>query len=204
MNQPSNDPHEVFMEITSNKIDTQDKRLDAIEGKMKTLPEQLTLMQALGKQMEAVRGEIKATRFPTERVEECTRKINEGITVFGHLSKCSVEHHHYIPKVIWIAAGLFVAFSLVCTGWFYTYKKLNEQIANDTKYRQLKLDTANHHLQVYLGWLDSLYIANPNLRKTVLQVENEYRLNFERLERAKQLNAEAKELEKEAKKKKKK
>jgi hypothetical protein len=33
MNQPSNDPHEVFSEITSNKIDTQDKGWMRSKGK---------------------------------------------------------------------------------------------------------------------------------------------------------------------------
>jgi hypothetical protein len=113
--------------------------------------------------MEAVRGEIKAP-FSTERVEECTRKINEGInglrSSFQVFSRTPSLH----SESYWIAAGLFVAFSLVCTGWFYTYKKLNEQIANDTKYRQLKLDTAI--IICKFTWLAGQpIIANPNLRK---------------------------------------
>lgn len=75
-------------------------------------------------------------------------------------------------------------------------------MANDTKYRQLRLDTAQKSLQIYLDQVDSLYIARPDMRKIVLEKEEEYQTNFERLQKAEQLKAEAKELERPVKRKK--
>jgi hypothetical protein len=103
-------------------------------------------------------------------------------------------HHHHIPKLIWISAGLFIALCLVCT-------KLDGFIANDTKYRHLRLDTAHKSLQLYLDQLDSVYKAHPDFREKVLEREEEYRLNFERLRKAERLKKEAKNLEKAAGKK---
>lgn len=109
-----------------------------------------------------------------------------------------VIHHHYIPKLIWISVGLFIALCLVCSGWYVTSTKLNSFIASDTKYRLLRLDTVHKSLQLYLDHLDSLYKIQPDMREKVLETEEEYRLNFERLQKAERLKTEAKNLEKAA------
>jgi hypothetical protein len=109
-----------------------------------------------------------------------------------------VIHHHHIPKLIWISVGLFVALCLVCSGWYVTGTKLDGFVASDTKYRQLRLDTAHKSLQLYLDQLDSVYKTHPDFRERVLETEEEYRLNFERLQKAERLKTEAKSLEKAA------
>ena len=57
-------------------------------------------------------------------------------------------------------------------------------IANDTKYRELRLDTANRGLQSYLDFTDSLYNVNPVLRNIVFHKEENNRINYEKLQRA--------------------
>jgi hypothetical protein len=74
-------------------------------------------------------------------------------------------------------------------------------MGNDTKYRWLRLDTVHKDLQLYLDTIDSLYNADPEMRKKVLETEEKYRINSERLERARRLKEEARELEKAAGKK---
>ena len=110
-------------------------------------------------------------------------------------------HHHHIHKLIWITSGLFLAYSLVCSGWYNTGNKLDDYVANDTKYRYLRLDTAQKGLQLHLDHVDSLYNTQSDMRKTVLETQEEYLQNFERLSKAERLKAEAKDLEKEAQRK---
>lgn len=76
-----------------------------------------------------------------------------------------------------------------------THKKLSGYIANDTKYRLLRLDTAHHSLQLFLDQADSSYQIDPDLRKTVAETEKQRRVNFERLLKAGRLRNEAKMLE---------
>ncbi len=78
-----------------------------------------------------------------------------------------------------------------------TSKRLAGYKANDTKYRMLRLDTVHYRLQFFLDRADSLYRVDPDLRKSVLETEEQRRINFERLQRAERLKEEAKKLEKE-------
>ncbi len=97
-----------------------------------------------------------------------------------------------MPKIILISAGLFITLALVSSGWYMTSSKLDGYIANDTKYRQLRLDTSIRSLQHYLDRIDSMYDARPDMRKIVLETEEKNRKNFERLEKAERLKEEAK------------
>lgn len=54
---------------------------------------------------------------------------------------------------------------------------------------------AHHSLQLFLDRADSLYQVNPDLKQTVLETEEERRVNFERLLKAERLKKEAKMLE---------
>lgn len=66
----------------------------------------------------------------------------------------------------------------------YNKNKLDGYLANDTKYRRLKSDTTQKGLQLYLYRLDSLYDFQPDMRKVVLEIEEEHRQNFERLQKS--------------------
>lgn len=76
-----------------------------------------------------------------------------------------------------------------------THKKLSGYIANDTKYRLLRLDTAHHSLQLFLDRADSSYQVDRDLRKTAAETEEQRRVNFERLLKAERLRNEATRLE---------
>ena len=73
-------------------------------------------------------------------------------------------------------------------------------MTNDTKYRRLRLDNTKRELQIYLDKIDSLYIARPDMRKIVLEKEEEYQINFEQLQKAERLKVEAKIIEKSVRK----
>ena len=90
---------------------------------------------------------------------------------------------------------MFILLALESTGWFNTENKLDQFIENDTKYRFIRLDTAAKNLEIYLDSTDALFKSNPEMRRQVLNLEEEYRKNIERLEKADHLKQEAKELE---------
>ena len=105
--------------------------------------------------------EIKNHELPVEKMKELSITLDSSMSIYKLLLKNKIEHHHHVQKIIWITAGLFIILSLVCAGWYSTYNKLDGYIANDTKYRKLRLDTANRGLQSYLDFTDSLYNVNP-------------------------------------------
>ncbi|MEO5683201.1 MAG: hypothetical protein ABIQ88_11210 [Chitinophagaceae bacterium] len=73
----------------------------------------------------------------------------------------------------WKLGGFFLILCLICTGWYNTADKLDNYIANDTKWRYLKLDTVRKSFLIYLLSIDSFYNSNADLRKTVLAQEEQ-------------------------------
>ena len=203
MNEESNKINVAFMEVVSKKAEGQDKKIAALEEKIKQMPDNTELFQNLVSAIQGLREDIKESRFSVEKLQWVSARLDTVMTQLSKPIETKMLHHHHIPKIIWITAGLFIVFALVCSGWYMTGSKLDSFIANDTKYRQLRLDTAQKSLQIYLDKVDSLYIARPDMRKIVLEKEQEYQLNFEKLQKAERLKAEAKELERAVKRKRK-
>lgn len=201
MNEQTSNTNAAFMEVTSRKVDGQDKKIAAIEEKIQNISDNTELIQKLISTVEGLQDEVKCSRIPAEKIQVFSARLDIATSLLKQPVQNKVLHHHHVPKVIWIAVGLFFVLALVSSGWFMTSNKLDSYIANDTKYRALRLDTAKRSLQLYLDRADSSYNARQDMRKAVLETEEEYRQNFERLQRAERLKAEAKDLEKAAKKK---
>jgi hypothetical protein len=106
-----------------------------------------------------------------------------------------VIHHHHISKGFWLAGILFIFISLESAGWLITENKLDQYTENDIKYRFMRLDTTAKNLQIYLDSSDTRYKSDPEMRVLVIKLEDQYRKNMERLEKAEQLKQEAKDLE---------
>jgi threonyl-tRNA synthetase len=191
----------AFMEVTSRKIDLADKKIASLEEKIKNIPDNTVLIQELVSTVETLKDEFKNNQFPVEKVQDLSAKLDKSISLLKQPVKKEILHHHHVPKIILISSVLFIALALVCSGWYLTAGKLDSYIANDTKYRQLRLDTSLKSLQHYLDLVDSLYDARPDMRKIVLETEEKNRENFERLEKAARLKVEAKDLEMMVKKK---
>lgn len=198
MNEQNNSTSAAFMEVTSRKVEGQDKKIAAIEEKIKDIPANVELLRKLLGSMEGLRFEIKEASLLPEKLTHFSNRLELAANTLKQPATNKIIHHHHVPKLIWISAGLFIGLCLVCSGWYVTASKLNNFIANDTKYRQLRLDTAHKSLQLYLDHLDSLYKIQPDMREKVLETEEEYRHNFERLQKAERLKKEAENLEKAA------
>lgn len=199
MNDQTDTSHAVFMELTSKKMELQDKKIISLEEKLNAFPDNAEPIKELIRKIDDLQQKVAASVFPEKKLNDFCRKLDEGINLLKVPIQNKVQHHHYVPKLIWITAGLFIALSLVCAGWYNTGKKLDGYITNDTKYRYLKLN-ANQALQNYLYRLDSFYTANPNMRKDVFAGEDRNRQNLERMQKAEELKAEASNLERGVKK----
>lgn len=201
MNEQVNDSNAAFMEAALKKIETQDRKIEGMAQQIASIPDNSQDIQQLKTGMDELKLEIKNTRFPVREMQEFSTQLTIGVKLLKEPATVKTLHHHHIPKLVWITAGLFLALCLVSTGWYMTGQKLEGYIANDTKYRLLRLDTARYPLQLSLDRADSLYRVDPDLRKSVLGTEEQRRVNFERLQKAVRLKDEAKSLEEAAKRK---
>jgi hypothetical protein len=199
MTEQTNYVNAAFMEVTSKKVEAQDKKILAIEEKIKTNPENTELMRELISMIDTLKKDLNAFRLQENKLNELYTKLDNGIAFLKQPLQNKVVHHHHVPKLLWIAASLFIAFSVVCMGWFNTDNKLDNYIANDTKYRYLKLDTANAFLQSQLFKADTLLSKNASFRETVINLEEEYCNNNEMIQKANRMNIEAEKLKANAK-----
>ncbi len=144
----------AFMEVTSRKVEGLDRKISGIEEKIKLLPDNKEVIGGLTKTLEGLRDDVKSNRFPAEKIRELLDSLDFTCTLLKQQLKNKVLHEHHVPKLIWLTAGLFIVFALVCSGWYVTYNNLDSCIANDTKYRSMKLDTTQKSLQLYLDRID--------------------------------------------------
>lgn len=108
------------------------------------------------------------------------------------------EHHiHHFRWPLGVAAGIFLLLALAVSGLYVNHQKLRQYIANDTKYRNLKL-IENKDLEILLHSEDSIYLANPDMRKQVLEKEAERERKLELLREAREKQQEAENLRKRA------
>jgi hypothetical protein len=202
MNEASNNTQAAFMEVIAKKIKGQDNKITALQESIKNLPDNTAPLEQLIATIAALNDNINKNRFPFDKMQEFILRLDAGIRILSHPVETKVIHHHHITKLIWITAGLFIILSLVCSGWYITGRKLDSYITNDTKYRYLRINTAEKGLQQYLDRIDSLEQSNIDLREIVLQTEEKNLKNLEQLQKAERLKGNAKELENKARKKK--
>ena len=200
MNEQTNNTNAAFMEVTSRKLEVQDKKIVAIEEKMENIPDNSKQIGDLITKVDALRKELSSS-FSIDKLDEFGKRLDDGIHFLKLPLQNKVVHQHHVPKIMWIAAGLFIILALACSGWYNTYNKLNAYIANDSKYRYLKLDTANKKLQPHFFMTDSLYNADSDFRNKVIAAEAQNQRNQDLLQKAYELSAEAKNLEQQATKK---
>ena len=194
MNEPSNNAQAAFIQVAGKKIESLDNKIEAIEGEMASIPACTAAVNKLIAVVESREPNKAALETLSTNLANCTQLLKQP-------QQLVTRHEHRLSTKIWLMAGFFLILCLACAGWYNTANKLDNYIANDTKWRYLKLDTARKSFQIYLLSIDSFYNSSIDLRKTVLAQEEQNRLNFERLQEAAQLKAQAKELEIKAKKK---
>ncbi len=169
---------EILLKTIVEKADTQEKKITEMQGTLKNVPGHSEEIRHIKKEVQELKTTVKNISFPIKEMQELSNRLTESTRLLRQPVTNKVLHHHYIPKIIWIAAGLFVALALVCTAWYMTTNKLKEYEASDTKYRYLKLSN-NIFLRQLLFTTDSLYRIDKGMQDSVKQREE---VILERLE----------------------
>lgn len=188
---------EAFMSVTSRKILEQDKKIELIQTGMNQLRGNENVLQDYFQEIKTLYLKIEKSFQVNEQMLDLSKQLEKTCQKLQQPAISQQVHHHHFPKIFFATVGLFLAVCLVSSGWYLTASKLHDYVANDTKYRLLQLDTSNRNIQKYLAYADSMYKSTENLRKLVLEKEDEQQKNIKKLIRANQLKAEAKNLERE-------
>lgn len=186
MNQEKQETSAVLMDTIITKMEKQDQRIQAQEKeialtgeKIKQIPDYSKDMREIKTGLHDLLAGLKKLDFPSEKMQEFSKIFTAGLAMLRQPTQSIVQHHHYVPKIIWVAGGLFLSLCLVCSGWYMTASTLSQYRANDTKYRKIKLAVDSAGLR-YLWRLDSIYSADPDKMRS--DVTEQERLKQERLE----------------------
>lgn len=193
MDNVTNGASDAFMEVALKKMESQDRKLLDLEKQLTNGSDHSEKIQRLIESVQELKTAFNQGQLPG-KIQELSARLTLALTLLQKPLENKVNHHHHVPKLIWITAGLFILLSLVCSGWYMTAEKLDGFIANDTKYRLLKLDTVNIRLLNHLYLVDSLYQVSPGVRDSVIQTEERNRRNLEMLQMARDLEREAGEM----------
>src|ERR1022692_4259842 len=118
-------------------VDSHTKRIDKIEETIKNNPDHSADIQQVKKDLAQLGTVAQAINFPIKEMGDLTFRLKEAVALFNQPVTGKVLHHHHVPKIVLIAAGLFLIVFFLSTGWYMTAYKLNLYKANDTKYRYL-------------------------------------------------------------------
>lgn len=197
MDKQANDIGKPFMEVATNKLERQDEKIARLEERIKNLPDHSEdFVQVLKElvQLKAIAGNISISE---KAMQELSANLHTSIKLLKQPVQEKVLHHHYIPKLLWVAIGLLLLACLFFVLWLSAGENLDQFKSNDTKYRYLKLQE-NRNLKELLYNTDSIYLATPSLRDSVEQRERQNTRNLEMLQEAKKKEQEAKELREKA------
>jgi hypothetical protein len=191
MNVEKQAPSEIMMDTVVEKVENQQQRIQTQEEKLALVEKKVNAIPDHSKDFEEVKTGVRDLKAVSngqnaimEKLQVFFTSLEIAVALLRRPVKSQVYHHHHVPKIIWIAAGLFLALCLVCSGWYMTARDSGQYQANDIKYRQLKLE-ADSAFHQYLVQLDSIYLTDPDkMRNNVIEQE---RLKQKRLELIDQL-----------------
>lgn len=169
---------EILLNTIVEKVNAQEKKISDMQPALKDVPRNTAEIERVKKEMQEIKTSIQDISFPVKEMQELSDQLEESIRLLRQPVTDKVLHHHYVPKVIWIATGLFIVLALVCAGWYATANKLDQYKENDIKYRYLKVNNSPP-LRQLLNITDSLYRNDENFRSYVIQVEEDFMKRIE-------------------------
>jgi hypothetical protein len=188
---------DILLKSIIEKVEAQENKIAEVQGTLKDFFGKSQEIEQTKVELKTMKSAVEGISFPTKEMRELSKSMIEVRDRLNRPVINTVQHHHYIPKIIWLCIGLFVSLAAVCTGWYMTANTLTEYKASDTKYRYLKLNS-NKSLLELLYTTDSLFRTDPGLRDSVVQLEEENQRIFEMLQKANNMEREAEELKKKA------
>ena len=166
------------------------------DGEMQDIRALLSKMTDFNGQAAVLAKELKESTTEATKLQASSHLLSREMTgLKQQLSRpVAHRHHHYVSKLAWISAGLFLTLSVVMMGWFSSWQRLADYRSSDTKLRYLRLQ----HNKTVLQWVhiaDSLDLAGPDqLRDSVRMEEAVRERRRQLLEQARQKEDEASEL----------
>jgi hypothetical protein len=187
---------DIFNDTVAKAVENQQERTQEHNKRIGIVEQEIQKLSGLPKDIAEIKDSLNLVKrngitalLPNEKSEKLSENLSVAIPLIRQLIENKIQHHHYIPKLMWITAGLFVILCLTCVGWTMTSGKLDQYRASDTKYRKLKL-LPDSVVIIYLNKLDSLYASNPDsLRGNVEQQERLKQERLELIDRIKQVNS---------------
>lgn len=197
---------ETFKESVIEKIGQIEKQVLAlsnnavqegeIEEQQKSL---LTILKELKSSLSQLNNNARAILDASGRMSDLSRKLDRCTHALENPAEKKEHHIHHFRWPLGAAAGVFLLLVLAVAGLYVNHQKLQQYIANDTKYRSLKM-IGNKDLEVLLHSEDSTYLADPDMRKQVLEQEAERKRWLKLLQEAGEKEKQADELKAKAKK----
>jgi hypothetical protein len=187
--------NEILLGSLVDKVDAQDRKIEDLNRKIDQTPNYEELLSQFKTGFEGLRIDVQKISFPEKEMFELSERLATSIDLFKRPVEQKIIQCVEITKVIWITAALFLIVCLVSTAWFTTYNKVELYKANDTKYRYLKLN-ASSALSKWLSFIDSVNNTDPKMREFVIAKEAQNQKDFEMMQKALQMEYDAKELKK--------
>jgi hypothetical protein len=192
--------NEILLDAIIDKVDVHDKKIEELEEKIEQTPDYREAFERIETSVQELRTDLQKISFPEKELREFSGRLIVGISLLKQPVEQKVLHHHHFHKVIWVSVGLFLVLCLVLTGWYNKDQKLQLYIANDTKYRYMKLQ-ADGGLLKWMKVVDSLFLVDRKMRDGVIAREEQNQRDFEMMQRAKQMEDEVRDLKRKANKK---
>jgi hypothetical protein len=192
--------NEQLISSVIDKVEAQERKIEEFREKTTQVTAYTEVVNQLKTGLEGLRKDVQKISFPEREMWELSGRMETCIELLKHPVEKRIIQHLHIPKITWITVGLFLLLSLVVSGWYNTCDKLDLYKANDTKYRYLKLHVAGS-LSKWLSFTDSLYRADAKMRNGVIAKEEQNQRDFETIQKARQMEKEARELREKVQKK---
>jgi hypothetical protein len=196
---------ETFKESVIEKIGQIEKQVAALsnnaakEGEIEAQQKRLLMtMTALKSGLSQLNNNARTILDASGRMSDLSKKLDRCTHALENPAEKKEHHIHHFRWPLGVAAGVFLLLVLAISALCINHQKLEQYIANDTKYRSLKL-IRNKDLELLLYSDDSTYLANPKMRKNVKELETNREKRIELLLEAKEKQEELDDLKRKAK-----
>lgn len=197
---------ETFKKTITETIEQIEKQLSSLSGRTTEAGEIKEQQKMLSSEMEqfklriaGINQSIKTFSSSFNLMKELSKKLEHYIHLLENTVEKKEHHVHHFRWPFGVAVAIFLLL-VISVSWLYNeHQKLEQYIANDTKYRSLQL-MKDKDLKHYLHLSDSIYQTDPDMRKHILQQEAERERRLELLQQAREKQKEAEELRRKAEK----
>src|SRR5215813_8534679 len=109
MDTEKQDSNDVLMNTVVTKVSQHDKkiqiqegRLLAVEKKIEGSPDLSPAIQEIKEDVSSLAADLHNREFPTKDVQELRGQLKTVIPLLQNPAPSKVEHHHHIPKILWL------------------------------------------------------------------------------------------------------